>query len=394
MPDARRPLPARGRKVLPLLLTALWVGDKVRRALQGPPGPYSYRPGLLTQLYANVCVWIDKRTPWHTLPVPLALVVMIGDRVKLRMGNLHDTGGYPTLPQPEPQARGTEYLQIRMPEGTFNDLHAPTMGAANTRFGRNVPTEFTWPDPEPRILSPNPRVVSRELLTRDSFVPATSLNMLAAAWIQFMTRDWFSHGSGDINTAWQLPLPPGDDFPQNPMLIPRTIADPTRPPDDRSAPPTHVNLETHWWDGSQIYPTNQQLQASVRTGTGGKLRMVSQGGDEQLPPPLLDQLGQVPGWWVGLGLLLTLFAREHNAICGPSAGRVPDLVGPGALRSGPADQCGADGQDPHGRMDARDHRPSGDENCHVHQLVGDPRQRRASDRQPVDRGRDHPRHSG
>jgi hypothetical protein len=322
--EARRPMRARVRKILPLLVLAIWVGDKARRALQGPPGPYSYRPSLLVELYANLCVWIDQRVAWHKLPVPLALVVMIGDRIKLRQDNLVDTSGYPTLPQPEPQAKGTEYLQYRMAEGTFNDLHAPTMGAANTRFGRNVPNEFTWPDPEPRILSPNPRVVSRELLTRDSFVPATSLNMLAAAWIQFMTRDWFSHGTGDINTAWQLPLPPGDDFPQNPMLIPRTIADPTRPPDDRSAPPTHVNLETHWWDGSQIYPTNPQLQASVRTGTGGKLRMVvGPGGDEQLPPPLLDQLGQVPGWWVGLGLLLTLFAREHNAICDRLASDYP-----------------------------------------------------------------------
>ena len=59
------------------------------------------------------------------------------------------------------------------------------------------------------IMTPNPRVVSRELLTRDAFVPATTLNMLAAAWIQFMTRDWFSHGTGDINNPWTIPLPSG-----------------------------------------------------------------------------------------------------------------------------------------------------------------------------------------
>jgi len=139
--------------------------------------------------------------------------------------------------------------------------------------------------------------------------------MLAAAWIQFMTRDWFSHGTGDKNNMWQIPLPTGDDFPQNPMLIPKTIGDPTRPPGDMSAPPTHVNIETAWWDASQIYPTNQQLQGSVRTGSGGKLRMVNQGSGDLLPGPLLDQLAQVPGWWLGMGLLLNLFAREHNSIC-------------------------------------------------------------------------------
>jgi hypothetical protein len=202
-----------------------------------------------------------------------------------------------------------------MPDGTFNDLRDPRMGMAGTRFGRNVPNEFTWPDPEPAILAPNPRDVSRALLTRDPFVPATSLNTLAAAWIQFMVKDWFSHGTGDKNNTWQIPLRSDDDFPQNPMLIPKTIVDPTRPPDDRSGPPTHINTETPWWDASQLYPTDNTIRASVRTGSGGKLRLVASEGDERLPPELLAGLAQTTGWWVGLGMMLTLFAREHNAIC-------------------------------------------------------------------------------
>jgi hypothetical protein len=314
------------RKLIGVVSLALWAGDKLQRAVQGPPGRYSYIPSLTEQIYANLCVWIDTHVvPWHRLPKALGLVVIIGERIKLRQENLHDTSNLPTLPQPEPQAKGIEFLHQRMPAGTFNDLREPRMGAANTRFGRNVPNEFTFPDPEPQIYNPNPRVVSRELLTRSSFVPATTLNMLAAAWIQFMTRDWFSHGSGDKTNPWTIPLPPGDDFPQNPMLIPRTIADPTRPPDDRTDPPTHINLETAWWDGSQLYPTDQQLQSSVRTGSGGKLRMVAQAGGELLPPQLLDQLAQVPGWWVGLGMLLNVFAREHNAICDRLAGEYPTL---------------------------------------------------------------------
>jgi hypothetical protein len=241
----------------------------------------------------------------------------------LRWQNLHDTEILPSTPQPEPQAMGTPYLTQRMPDGTFNDLREPRMGSAGTRFGRNVPNEFTWPDPDPRIMTPNPRVVSRELLTRQTFMPAASLNMLAAAWIQFMTRDWFTHGTGDKTNMWQVPLPGGDDFPQNPMLIPKTVADPTRPADDGSAPPTHANFQTPWWDASQIYPTDQQLQSTVRTGIGGKLRMVQQDGQELLPPPLLDQLAQLPGWWLGLGILLTVFAREHNAICDRLAREFP-----------------------------------------------------------------------
>jgi hypothetical protein len=314
------------RKLIGVVSLAMWAADKFQRIIKGPPGRYSYVPPLPERIYANLCVWIDTHLiAWHRLPTPLGLVVIIGERIKLRQENLHDTSNLATLPQPEPQAKGIEYLRQRMPDGTFNDLRDPRMGAANTRFGRNVPNEFTFPDPEPQIYSPNPRVVSRELLTRASFVPATSLNMLAAAWIQFMTRDWFSHGSGDKNNPWQIALPAGDDFPQNPMLIPRTIADPTRPADDKSDPPTHVNLQTAWWDASQIYPAEQQLQSSVRAGSGGKLRTVSHAGGELLPPELLDQLAQVPGWWLGLGLLLTLFAREHNAICDRLASEYPTM---------------------------------------------------------------------
>ncbi|GAC1314485.1 MAG: peroxidase family protein [Chloroflexota bacterium] len=301
--------------ILSAAAAGLWVGDRVLRIVSPPVGKHVYAASLLTRLYAEASVAIDTVIAWHRLPVPLALAVMIGERIKLRLENLHDTEVFPVVNAADPHANGTEFLRQRMPDGTFNDVREPRMGAANTRFGRNVPNEYTWPDPEPAIMTPNPREISRELLTRDAFVPATTLNMLAAAWIQFMTRDWFTHGSGDKTNMWTVPLPPGDTFPQNPMLIPKTIADPTRPADDQSGPPTHVNLETHWWDASQVYPTDQTLQASVRTGTGGTIRLVSNGTEQNLPAPLLDGLAQRPGWWLGLGLLLTLFVKEHNAIC-------------------------------------------------------------------------------
>jgi hypothetical protein len=319
-----RPLRKLG-KVAGRVAIGLWIGDRVRDIVKPRTSRYDYRPGLAAQLYANFSVWVDQTIGWPKLPTYIGLAVLLGERTKMRVENLHDTNIFPTLPQPDPQAKGTAYLHERTIDGSFNDLRDPRMGMINMRFGRNVPNEFTWPDPEPQIMTPNPRVVSRELLTRDTFVPATSLNMLAAAWIQFMTRDWFSHGSGDISNPWTVPLPNGDDFPQNPMLIPKTIADPTRPPNDASGPPTHINQQSPWWDASQIYPPDQQLQSSVRTGVGGKLALAPRPGrGEMLPPPLLDQLAQLPGWWLGLGLLLDVFAREHNAICDRLAREYPN----------------------------------------------------------------------
>jgi hypothetical protein len=176
-----------------------------------------------------------------------------------------------------------------------------------------VPIEHTAPEPEAQLLSPNPRVVSRELLTRDEFQPATTLNVLAAAWIQFMVKDWFSHGRGDIEHPWELPLADDDPWPERPMVVPRTVVDPTRPP-DADTPPTYLNAETHWWDASHVYGSSPELQRLVRSGTDGKL-VIGEDGVLPVPDDPRFDPGRVPGWWVGLAMMVSVFALEHNAIC-------------------------------------------------------------------------------
>ena len=156
-----------------------------------------YRNTLWWRLYDWSAQAADRKFGWDKLPKPLGLLVLVGLRNILRQRNLYDTntlppGGLPKLPEPTPETRTT-----RTPDGAYNDLGSPAMGMAGARFGRNVPLRWGRREEPDRILDPNPREVSRELLTRREFIPATSLNLLAAAWIQFMVRDWFSHGAGD-----------------------------------------------------------------------------------------------------------------------------------------------------------------------------------------------------
>src|SRR6266487_7034249 len=129
------------------------------------------------------------------------------------------------------------YLTSRTADGTHNDLQNPAMGMAGSRFGRNVPIKYTYPEPEPAILTPNPRTVSLELLTREKFQPAKTVNMLAAAWVQFMVRDWFSHGKSPKDNPWQIDL--HDDHPCSdpPMKILRVTGDPRRPANSSNLPP-------------------------------------------------------------------------------------------------------------------------------------------------------------
>jgi hypothetical protein len=271
---------------------------------------YVSRRVRLPDLFDKATEELDHRVGWDHLPPALGLAVLTGIRNTLRRNNLHDAGTAPSLPLPVPIPDGDRYLTARTPDGTFNDLSNPRMGAAGTRFGRNIPLAYSHPEPEPAILSPNPRTVSRVLLTRDTFAPATTLNVLAAAWLQFMIHDWFSHGPSPKENPWKLPLPAGDDWHENPMIVLRTRPDPTRPPNADDQPPTYVNTNSHWWDGSQVYGSTKDEQARRRSGVAGKLT-VAPSGLIPLDPAALA----LPGSWLGLVLLFNLFTLEHNAIC-------------------------------------------------------------------------------
>jgi hypothetical protein len=263
-------------------------------------------------LFDRLAQAVDQSVGWYRFP-PLAAVVMLrGMRNILRAQNLYDTT---TAPPPVPTAPSDgRYRTVRTVDGRFNDLENPLMGSANTRFGRNVPIALTYPGDERDILGPSPRAVSLQLLTRHAFTPATTLNLLAAAWLQFMIHDWFSHGKSQQENPWLIPLDPGDTWHEDPMLILRTADDPTRTSADDGEPPTHINTETHWWDASQLYGSTQQVQDYVRLKRNG---YVCVGRDDIVNPPDEMIVGQplLAGWWLGQSLLYTIFALEHNAIC-------------------------------------------------------------------------------
>ncbi|GAA3442849.1 peroxidase family protein [Planomonospora venezuelensis] len=271
-----------------------------------------YRRSRFWALYDALAGLLDRRFGWDRLPTPLGLAVLVGIRNRLRKRNLHDPGRLPSVGPPRPAPGPGDPRVRRTADGSCNDLDHPSMGMAGTRFGRNVPLDSAYAEPPGRIMTPNPRLVSRRLMTRTRFQPAGSLNVLAAAWLQFMIRDWFSHGRSPSEDPWTIPLEPDDDWPAPPMTIPRIPADTTRPP-GYDGPVTSLNTVSHWWDLSLVYGSSAEEQRAARTGADGKLRLRSRGtrpmaGGEADP-------AMEPGFWLGLVMLHTLFTREHNAIC-------------------------------------------------------------------------------
>src|SRR3954451_7434800 len=291
-------------------------GHPNKRSAGGPPpvAGAHYRQTPFWLVYDWVAQAVDRWRGWDKLPVPAGLAVLIGVRTILRQQNLRDPSSVvPIVNAPPVPERTPEHLVARSVDGTYNDLDHPDMGMAGARFGRNIPLDQVSPVTEEELLRPSPREVSRRLLTRTAFQPAESVNTLAAAWLQFMIRDWFSHGEGDTSRLVEIPLEPGDTWWQDPMQIPRIHADRTRPADARG-PVTTINELTHWWDGSSLYGTSQAEQQRVRTGTDGKLHLTEDGMVPLPEDPAIDPT-RVPGWWTGLGMLGTLFVREHNAVC-------------------------------------------------------------------------------
>jgi hypothetical protein len=106
------------------------------------------------------------------------------------------------------------------------------------------------------------------------------------------------------------------------MTIKRTNPDPSPA---GWGPPTFVNQDTHWWDGSQIYGDSAQFASALREKRNGRLRLDNLG----LPPvdteQYLDFTGVAGNFWVGLAILHSLFMREHNAICERLAAAYPQM---------------------------------------------------------------------
>ncbi len=256
---------------------------------------------------------LNRRVPWHRLPVRLSVLNLEAYRHVLRKQNLIDTepAEAPPVARSVPEEPPEQARWARTYDGRHNDLSAPSMGAMGSTFGRNLK-----PDYAQSFDYPNPVRVSDRLLARERFLPATSLNLLAAAWIQFQVHDWVNHarhplGRDDV----KVPMPGGrtwrntpDGHPENLMRIAGNEAlSVGRDGTQR----LFANAASHWWDASEVYGSDAATAESLREGA--RLRL--DGGYLPEDTSGMELTGFNESWWLGLSGLHTLFAREHNVVC-------------------------------------------------------------------------------
>ena len=113
------------------------------------------------------------------------------------------------------------------------------------------------------------------------------------------------------------------------MTLPKTKPDAVLGPSDLKCP-GYQNKNTAWWDGSQIYGSTEAITAQLRAkDPDGKLHLDKNGLISTLPHDEHGNLltGFQDNFWVGLYILHTLFALEHNSICDMFRKTYPDWTG-------------------------------------------------------------------
>ena len=313
----------------------------------------------------NCSLGTKRHRMWWKLPLYIALLTLVGFRKKLLKENLYDSYQLvnktneiafecldPNIGLFASIVCSEENITYRTIDGTCNDLKNPAMGSLYYRLGRNVPLANATPDSN--LLEPNPLRISSYLLRRRRFIPAETLNLLAAAWTQFMVHDWFDHGENMINDYIKVPIPmrncggrDGDDddddaeadddptahnekasgyddfindlhcYPHDQKYweVRKTTEDPCRIFTNEGRFQAYQNYVTHWWDASQIYGSDPATNKKLRSFEGGKLKL---GRDGLLPVDKktgIEITGFTRNWWMGLSLLHNVFTKEHNAIC-------------------------------------------------------------------------------
>ncbi|KAJ3102341.1 hypothetical protein HDU97_000622 [Phlyctochytrium planicorne] len=249
---------------------------------------------------------------WWSLGVISSLVYLARYR-----GYLEATALFDVTTPAEYAALGSvcTNTQYRSINGSCTDLSTTAMGAVGIKFGRNINPALKPTVTDAEILSPNPRTIARTLLYRKTFQPATIINLLAVAHLQFQTHDWFSHGIADpaATTApgpINVPLPDGDPW-----------SDPKKCGEQYikvGRTQTHQNKVSHWWDLSQIYGNTPDVAAAVRSFKNGKLKIDPETGRIPIGKNGIEITGFSDNWWAGLSLMhvgtQNIWTREHNSI--------------------------------------------------------------------------------
>jgi peroxidase len=244
----------------------------------------------------------------------------------------------PTDPPTDPIA-----LPPQSFDGTGNNAANPDWGTPGSNFLRKAEVDYadgiSSPSGEDR---PSPRAISNAVAAEtEETLNERQLTAMIYAWGQFLDHDIDLTNSASPAESFNISVPTGDLYfdpsSTGSKLIPlsRSQYDPATGT-DADNPRQQFNSITAFIDGSQIYGSDADRAAALRTFEGGRLKT----GDENLLPTDADlypnddlsddvmfQAGDIRvNENVELSSMQTLFMREHNRLADKIAAENPNLT--------------------------------------------------------------------
>jgi hypothetical protein len=141
------------------------------------------------------------------------------------------------------------------------------------------------------------------------------------AWAEFIDHDLEHVNAAQPSEPFNIPVPPND-----PNFTPESFLPYLRSQfDPNSTPRQQINSTTSWLDASMIYGHNIVDNNSLRTFTGGRLKVSSSANGDLLPLNDTNTVSDAnlflsgddrTNQMVTTIALQTLFVREHNRLCG------------------------------------------------------------------------------
>lgn len=223
---------------------------------------------------------------------------------------------------------------IRSVDGTGNNLSNPEWGSTNEAFLRNAPAAYAdGVSAAAGATRPSARAVSNALAAHAAADTPDERDLTAYIylWGQFLDHDidLTASGTEKLNIAVPTGDPSFDPTGTGTQVIPFTRsagADGTGT--GTGNPLQQLNKITAWIDGSMIYGSDEETANSLRTFSGGHLKVTSSSAGDL--PPTDDDGSFLAGDEranenIELTSMHTLFLREHNRVADRIAAANPGL---------------------------------------------------------------------
>jgi len=272
-----------------------------------------------------------RKVSWDKWPASLAQLYLLAKIWYNRTNAITDPYDYATNDTVELGKPPASVKDSIATDGTWvSDDENPQMGAANTRFGSNIPPKKVRPDVE--NMTPSAREAGKLRWRRidpetgkEITVYAMILNDMAGGWIQFQFHGFGGNTMRDpVNVCPHImKREPHDNWPGGEAKIDRTSVDKTRITDNGR--PTPINERVQAWIQGEIYGTSEEELKPLRAFKGG-LMLIEDDGRLPADPkrPGVDLTGFNNNFNPLLSFLHWLFVSEHNAIAAYYASFHPD----------------------------------------------------------------------